>query len=181
MRSLPSQSVFVRTASVTDPAATARALAPILTDMTLAELEADLRSKRAYVQLDHKIGREQADAVVNMRLPGISIVPEPTGVRFVPSGRLASTVVGFTGFDENGLDGVEYEFDSLLRGTPGEMVLEGDQFGRAIPFTQPHVVVAAKPGHSLALTIDSYLQYDAEKILHDTVVSVPRARAAASS
>ncbi|MBD5653747.1 MAG: penicillin-binding protein 2 [Candidatus Eremiobacteraeota bacterium] len=169
VRSLASRSVYVQTGDVTNVAAMARALAPILVDKSYAELETDLRSKREYIELDHKIGSEQADAIVKLKLGGISIVPESTGMRFVPSGRLASTVVGFTGFDENGLDGIEFEFDSLLRGSPGQMVLEGDQFGRAIPFSQPHVVVAAKPGHSLALTIDSFLQYSAEKVLHDTI------------
>ena len=51
--------------------------------------------------------------------PGIGTKGEETGLRFVASGRLASTVVGFTGTDENGLDGLEYSFDKLLRGTPG--------------------------------------------------------------
>jgi cell division protein FtsI/penicillin-binding protein 2 len=171
VRSLASQSIFVTPRSVIDPARTARALSPILTDMSYARLDAALQSKHAYVQLDHKVGRDEADAIGRLGLPGISIVAETTGVRFVPSGRLASTVLGFTGFDEDGLDGIEYEFNTLLKGKSGEMVLEGDQFGRAIPFSQPRVVVAAKPGHSLALTIDSFLQYSAEKVLHDTVAT----------
>jgi cell division protein FtsI/penicillin-binding protein 2 len=169
VRSLASQSVFARVASVTNPATTARALAPILTDMSRTTLESYLQSKLAYVQLDHKITRDQADAIARLALPGISIVAEPTGVRFVPSGRLASTVIGFTGYGESGLDGIEYQYDSLLRGSPGRMELEGDQFGRAIPFSQPRVVVAAQPGHSLALTIDSYLEYNAERVLRDTI------------
>lgn len=169
VRSLPSQSVFVRTANVADVAATARALAPYLPDKSVPELEEYLRSRHPYVQLEHKVRREQADAIAKLGLPGISIVPEQTGMRFVPSGHLASTVIGFTGFDENGLDGVEYAFDSLLSGTSGEMVLEGDQFGRALPFAQPRVVVAPKSGHSLVLTLDSFLQYNAERILHETI------------
>ncbi|MDQ2908774.1 MAG: penicillin-binding protein 2 [Candidatus Eremiobacteraeota bacterium] len=168
VRSLPSQSIYVTTSDVDDPEATAKALAPVL-GRRAADLEALLTSKSAYVQLDHKVQRDRADAVAKLGLPGISIVPETTGIRFVPSGRLASTVLGFTGFDENGLDGVEYEFDSLLRGTPGRMDLEADQFGRVLPFAQPHVDIAAKAGHSLALTLDSYLQYNVEQILRKTV------------
>ena len=41
--------------------------------------------------------------------------------------------------------------------------------GARLPFAQPRVVVAAKAGHSLALTIDSFIQYSAEKVLHDTI------------
>jgi len=168
VRSLPSQSIYVAPSDVSDPAATARALAPVL-GRSPATLEALLQSKTAYAQLDHKVARDRADAVAKLALPGISIVPEPTGIRFIPSGRLASTVLGFTGFDENGLDGVEYGFDAILRGTPGRMDLEADQFGRVLPFARPHVDVAAKAGHSVVLTLDSYLQYNAEQILTKTV------------
>ncbi len=169
VRSLPSQSVYATTNDVTDPEATARALAAVLHDRSVPRLRASLDEKSSYVLLEHKVTRTESDAVAKLDLPGISVVPEPTGVRFVPAGRLASSVIGFTGFDENGLDGVEYEFDSLLRGAPGKMVLEADQFGRAIPFAKPRVVVAAKPGHSIVLTIDSYLQYNVERILRATV------------
>ncbi|GAC1310539.1 MAG: penicillin-binding protein [Vulcanimicrobiaceae bacterium] len=169
VRSLPSQSVYATTHDVVDRAATARALAGALHDRTVASLASELDSPSSYVQIEHKVTRDESDAIAKLALPGISIVPEGTGVRFVPAGRLASSVVGFTGFDENGLDGVEYAFDRVLRGTSGKMVLEADQFGRAIPFAQPHVVVAAKPGHSIALTIDSYLQYNVERILGDAV------------
>ncbi|GAC1309121.1 MAG: penicillin-binding protein [Vulcanimicrobiaceae bacterium] len=169
VRSLPSQSVYATTHDIVDGRATARALSNVLTERSLASLTAALLSPSSYVQIQHKVTREQADLIAKLALPGISIVPEGTGVRFVPAGRLAASVLGFTGFDENGLDGVEYAFDSVLRGAPGKMVLEADQFGRAIPFAQPHVVVSAKPGNSIALTIDSYLQYNVERILRETV------------
>ncbi len=168
-RSLPSQSIYATTGDVLDAAATARALARVLPGRPYASLRAALAERSSYVQLEHKASREESDAVAKLALPGISVVPESTGVRFVPAGRLASSVIGFTGFDENGLDGVEYAFDSVLRGAPGKMVLEADQFGRAIPFAKPRVVVAAKPGHSLELTLDSYLQYNVERVLRDAV------------
>lgn len=169
VRSLPSQSVYVMTHDVVDREATARALASVLRDRTLESLRRALETGSSYVQIEHKVTREESDRITALKLPGISIVPEPTGVRFVPAGRLASSIIGFTGFEENGLDGVEYAFDSVLRGAPGKMVLETDQWGRAIPFAQPQVVVAAKPGHTIALTIDSYLQYNVERILRATV------------
>jgi cell division protein FtsI/penicillin-binding protein 2 len=169
VRSLPSQSVYATTSDVSGADRTAHLLAPLLGGDSEGGLAATLRAKSAYVLLAHKISRDRADRIAGLALPGISIVPEETGVRFVPSGRLASTVLGFTGFDENGLDGVEYAFDSLLRGSPGRMSLESDEFGRAIPFAQPHVVVAAHAGYSLVLTLDSYLQYNTERVLRDTV------------
>jgi cell division protein FtsI/penicillin-binding protein 2 len=169
VRSLPSQSIYATTRDIGNPRDAARALASVLPGVPEAGLLDSLETKAPYVQVAHKISHDEADAVAKLDLPGISIVPEPTGVRFVTSGRLASSVIGFTGFDENGLDGVEYSFDSVLRGTPGRMELEADVFGRAIPFAQPKVVVAAKPGHSIALAIDSYLQYETQNVLDRTV------------
>jgi cell division protein FtsI/penicillin-binding protein 2 len=169
VRSLPSQSLYASSHDIVDVRETAHALAGVLHGLTEAGILASLRTKDPYVQIAHKISHDEADAVAKLDLSGISIVPEPTGVRFVTSGRLASSVIGFTGFDENGLDGVEYSFDSVLRGTPGRMELEADVFGRAIPFSQPKILVAAKAGHSLALTIDSYLQYEVQDVLTRTV------------
>ncbi|MGP6158841.1 MAG: peptidoglycan D,D-transpeptidase FtsI family protein [Vulcanimicrobiaceae bacterium] len=168
VRSLPSQSVYATLRQVGNKGATARALAPIL-DVPESDLDATLAGKGAYVLVAHKASRDASDRITKLALPGISVVPEDTGVRFVPSGRLASTVVGFTGFDENGLDGVEYAFDGLLRGSPGKMVLEADQWGRTIPFAQPRIVVAPRPGHGVELTLDSFLQFKVEEILRRTV------------
>ena len=61
-------------------------------------------------------------------------------------GRLASTVLGFVGTDENGLDGVEYAYDDVLRGHSGRVTLEADEFGRPIPFGRERVVAPAQPG-----------------------------------
>jgi cell division protein FtsI/penicillin-binding protein 2 len=169
VRSLPSQSVYATTSDVTSAAREARDLANVLTDRSYANIARSLAARDTYIQVDHKITRAQAAAIERLALPGIHIVPEKTGVRFDPSGRLASTVIGFTGFNENGLAGVESAFDDLLRGRPGEMELEGDEFGRAIPFARPRVVVAAKPGASLVLTLDSYLQEETERVLRETV------------
>jgi len=168
VRSLPSQSVYVTPREVLDKSATARALATALGVPANSMLER-LRSTQPYVLLDRKIDHDASERVLKLKLAGVSIVPEETGVRFVPTGRLASTVLGFTGIDENGLDGIEYSFDRILRGKPGRMTLEADQWGRAIPFSAPHVTEAAKPGYSLTLTLDSYLQYNVERTLRDAV------------
>jgi cell division protein FtsI/penicillin-binding protein 2 len=171
VRSLPSQSVFATTGEIADPTREARELANVLPDTTYADIDGSLRASMPYIQVDHKITRSEANAIAKLALPGISIVPESTGMRFDPSGRLASTVLGFTGFDEHGLAGVEYAFDDLLTGLPGKMELEGDEFGRAIPFAQPRVLIAAQPGHSLVLTLDSYLQAETERVLRQTVAT----------
>lgn len=168
VRSLPSQSVYASLHEVADKPATARALAAAL-GLPAPYVLDRLNSAGAYVPIERKVDRDAADRIVRLKLPGISVASEPTGVRFVPSGRLASTVLGFTGIDENGLDGIEYSFDGILRGLPGKMTLETDEFMRTLPFASPHVIEGAKPGYGLVLTLDSYDQYNVERILRDTV------------
>ncbi len=168
VRSIPSRSVYATTADVRDKHATALALAPLL-GLPADYVERRLRSGDSYAVVERKISSDVAQRLDAHPLDGISVVPENTGIRFVPAGRLASTMIGFTGIDENGLEGLEYAFDDVLRGAPGEMSLEADQFGRALPFAPPHVLVPARTGHSLVLTLDSFLQYSAERVLHETV------------
>jgi cell division protein FtsI/penicillin-binding protein 2 len=168
VRSLPSQSVYATTAQVTDPTGEALRLAPIL-DISAERLEPALRDSLPTRLLARKVSAETAEQVRQLALAGVDVVPEETGVRYVPSGRFASTIIGFTGIDDNGLDGVEYAYDSVLRGSNGKMVLEEDEFGHRIPFAAPHVVEAAQPGHGIVLTIDSYLQFEAERVLRETV------------
>jgi stage V sporulation protein D (sporulation-specific penicillin-binding protein) len=168
VRSLPSQSVYVTPRQVSDPVGEALKLAPIL-DIRSDTLERALRDRYSTRLLARKVSHETAEILRKHPPAGVFIVPEQTGVRYVPSGRFASTLIGFTGIDENGLDGVEYSFDSLLRGRAGKMVLEEDELGRTVPFAVPHVLLPAQPGRGIVLTLDSYLQFEAERVLRETV------------
>ena len=163
VRSSPAESVYAVPGEVVDAAATARALSAILARPPAA-LEETLRGRAQFVWIARKISHAQVQAIVRRALPGIAVIEEETGVRRAPSGRLASTVLGFVGIDENGLDGIEYQYDTLLRGKPGKMTAESDQFGRAIPLGRS-ILEPAKPGHMVGLTIDSYLQYQTERAL----------------
>jgi stage V sporulation protein D (sporulation-specific penicillin-binding protein) len=170
VRSLPSESVYAVPTSIdaaTIPAVAAK-LAPIL-GYSPDRIEAALRDRSAFRWLKRKIPHEVAERVRALGIDGIGLKPEETGVRYAPSGRLASTVLGFVGTDETGLDGLEYGFDSYLRGTPGKMEVEADQFGRAIPFGDSTIVERAVAGKTLVLTLDSYLQFEAERMLDASV------------
>jgi cell division protein FtsI/penicillin-binding protein 2 len=167
-RSLSAQSVYVSIPELRDKAEAARALGAALGIAPERVLERiDVRG--GYVLVARKISHESAERVEKLNEPGVDVVREDTGVRFAPSGRLASTVLGFTGVDDNGLEGVEYYYDGLLSAKTGEEIVEGDQWGRALPFGQQHVVAPARPGYDLALTLDSYLQFSTERVLRETV------------
>jgi cell division protein FtsI/penicillin-binding protein 2 len=170
VRSLPSESVYAVPTSIdaaSIPAISAK-LAPIL-GYKPDRIEAALREPEAFRWLKRKIPHDVAERVRALGIDGIGLKPEETGVRYAPSGRLASTVLGFVGTDENGLDGLEYGFDRYLRGTPGKMRVEADQFGRAIPFGDSTIVERAVPGRTLVLSLDSYLQFEAERLVNASV------------
>jgi stage V sporulation protein D (sporulation-specific penicillin-binding protein) len=165
VRSLPSESVYAVPHDLGDPDKTIAALTPIVGKIDKAT--ADLMHDRhlQFVWIARKIPHDEADKISALNLPGISLIEEDTGRRVDVAGQTASTILGFVGIDENGLAGLEYTFDDLLKGTSGRVTIEADEFGRPIPFGHEKVVRAAKPGLSLELTLDSYLQFVTESAL----------------
>ncbi|MDQ2866545.1 MAG: penicillin-binding protein 2 [Candidatus Eremiobacteraeota bacterium] len=165
VRSLPSQSVYVVPHDLTDPDIAIAKLERIFGKLNPQAIEAMHDRTRWFVWIARKVPNDIVDRVRALNLAGVQLKEEDTGLRTDTVGRMASTILGFVGTDENGLDGLEYEFDGLLKGTSGRVTLETDQFGRPIPFGRETVVKAAQPGSNLRLSIDSYLQYVAEDAL----------------
>ncbi len=165
VRSMPSQSVYAVPREIADPDATAGKLEKVFGRFDAATMT-ELHDKHLwFVWIARKVSHETAERVRTLGLLGVALKQEDTGSRIDTSGRLASTLLGFVGTDENGLDGLEYSYDGLLRGHSGRVTLEADEFGRPIPFGRERVVVPAQPGSTLELTIDSYLQFVAEQAL----------------
>ena len=106
------------------------------------------------------------EAIISAGLPGVKITP--SGVRRYSEGSLASQLLGFVGRDGEGLSGIEFEFESLLRGDPGSVVVERDSAGNPIPFGQ-RTVEPPVPGADIVLTIDRNLQRRAEAELERTL------------
>lgn len=88
--------------------------------------------------------------------------------RYYPNGSLASTVLGFVGSDNNGLSGIEYQYEEYLKGTDGKEVALKNANGSNMPFTYEELEDAVD-GNSLVLTIDEGVQYYVEKYLEEAV------------
>ncbi len=84
--------------------------------------------------------------------------------RYYPYGSLASSVIGFTGADEQGLAGLEFQYDEVLTGSPGRLVTAVDSLGTAMPFEYSQNIPAGD-GDNLVLTIDETIQSIAEKYM----------------
>jgi stage V sporulation protein D (sporulation-specific penicillin-binding protein) len=142
----------------------AKALADIL-GIDAAKLEEKMSKKEYMVKLapeGKNITKEQADEIARLQIEGLY-----TGVDFVrqyPNGELLSRLIGFTGYDSQGLAGIEYAYDEILRGTGDKIRLYTDAKG--IPL--PHVddgFQTGKKGNSVELTIDMNMQKVVEREL----------------
>ncbi len=169
VRSLPSESVYAVPREILDPAGTVSKLERIFGKLDSTTIAALHDRHRWFVWIGRKVPHETAARVRSLGLIGIDLKEEDTGVRVDTAGRLASTVLGFVGTDENGLDGVEYAYDDVLRGQSGRVILEADEFGRPIPFGGERVVTEAQPGLDVELTLDPYLQFVAQRALAQQV------------
>ena len=95
-------------------------------------------------------------------LPGVKVTP--ASLRRYAEGGLASQLLGFVGRDNQGLAGVEFDFDAILAGSPGLLVFERDSIGNPIPFGA-QAQEPTEAGADLVLTIDKGLQRIAEQHL----------------
>jgi cell division protein FtsI (penicillin-binding protein 3) len=159
--SVPARTVYAQPRLVHDRARTARRLARLL-GRSSRQLAALLASRTPWVYLARKLPVATGEAVARLRLPGVGVLGDTA--RRYPSGRVAGQVLGFVGDDGSGLAGVEQQYDGLLRGRPGQLLLEQDPHGHAIPQGQSSQE-AAEPGTDLVLTIDQDLQYVTEGAL----------------
>ena len=88
--------------------------------------------------------------------------------RYYPYSNLLSHVLGFCGNDNQGLWGLEYEWDSVLTGTPGKIVSSKDGSQQEIPNTE-ETYIPAEDGSNITLTIDYNIQTIVEKYLKQAV------------
>ena len=160
--SVEAASVYAIPDEVTHPVDTARALATQL-GIPEATLLEKLTQKKGFVWLARKVDRPVAAAVRAEKIPGIYLVAETK--RFYPKGSLAAAVVGYVGTDDKGLGGLEHFYDGTIRGKPGEIVALTD--ARRSTYGRASAANGRPPqeGASLVVTLDSGIQFAAEREL----------------
>ncbi|MEW6045621.1 MAG: penicillin-binding transpeptidase domain-containing protein [Bacillota bacterium] len=163
--SVSADAVYAVPSEVRDPKRTAQLLSGVL-GMPADEIEERLTQKQAAVWIARRLDATTARKVRELRLPGIGLVERPQ--RVYPNGTLAAQVLGITGIDNQGLEGLEFYYDSHLRGVPGRIEAERDAAGREIPGGISRYI-PAQDGHEVVLTIDQVIQYRAERELERVV------------
>lgn len=120
-----------------------------------------------YIYVKRKVETEVRDqilAMIDEQEIGRGIILEEDYKRYYPYGTTASTVLGFTGTDNQGLAGVETQYDGELSGTAGRLVSAKNAIGTDMPF-QYDQYIEATDGYDLVLTIDETVQSIVEKHL----------------
>ena len=148
------------------PAAAAQ-LAPLMA-MSKEQVEKKLQGNKNFVWLQRRITPDLVAKIKALELEGVGFVKESK--RFYPNSEVASHVVGFTGLDPEGLEGIERKYDSTILGGTGFLITERDALGRDIDLKGAMVKGAAK-GHNVTLTLDKNIQYITEKELTRAVES----------
>ena len=88
--------------------------------------------------------------------------------RYYPYGDFASAIIGFTGSDGTGLEGIEFQYDSYLTGVPGRLITATNARGTEMPFKYEQKI-DAQDGNNIVLTIDEKIQHTMEKYLRQGI------------
>ena len=136
-----------------------------LLEMNSKELQRKLASDKPFVFLQRQLPPEVGNKVAALKLPGIGQDREYR--RFYPTGEMTAHIVGFTGVDDKGLEGVELAFQGQLLGHPGSRSVIKDRRGQIV-----EDVGSIKPpqdGRDIHLSLDSKIQYLAYSHLKQAV------------
>jgi cell division protein FtsI/penicillin-binding protein 2 len=145
---------------IKDPAKAADQISKILGVDKGELLEKLTRKDTGFVYIDRSVPADSAGKVEKLMIAGIDFVS--TSRRTYPRSWMASQVLGAVGIDGNGLSGLEYQENDVLRGYDGKRRLTQDALGQPIGVQDE---VTARPGRNLKLTIDAAIQSKAEAVL----------------
>ncbi|MFP4472802.1 MAG: peptidoglycan D,D-transpeptidase FtsI family protein [Candidatus Omnitrophota bacterium] len=134
---------------------------PEVMDLNRDFIRSRLDRDKFFIWIARKLPLDQAEAVRALEIPGLSFIKEAR--RYYPNQHLAAHVLGFAGMDNTGLEGLELQFDDVLRGRDGSALVLRD--ARQQQLMLDHGLIPPQDGFSLVLTLDETIQYIAEEAL----------------
>lgn len=130
-----------------------------------------LKKNTFYEIIKRKVDKDKSDAVrqylVDNGISGVKL--DEDSKRYYPYGNFASHVIGFTGTENKGLEGIEAVFDEVLSGKPGRVVSAKNANGVEMPIKYEKII-DPEDGLNVVLTIDETIQHFAEKHLENAVI-----------
>ena len=134
-------------------------------DMDARELTRKLASERDFVFVKRQLPPELAERIAGMKLPGLHLQNEYR--RYYPSGETTAHMLGFTGIDDTGQEGIELAFNTDLTGQAGSRRVIKDRRGNIIEDVES--VKPPREGKDVALALDDKIQYLAYSALKKAV------------
>lgn len=138
-----------------------------LLEVPVAELMDDLRERanRRFYYLRRQLPPQRMSQIIDLKIQGIR--REDGYQRFYPSGELVGQIIGFTGIDEQGQEGIESQYNDWLSGQSGKIRVLQDKSHNAIQVVDEEVPLA--PGSPLQLSIDKRIQFVMHRELRATM------------
>lgn len=162
--STPMKSVWAIPADAKLTQAQVQQLARLL-DMEQKELARRLATDKSFAWVQRQVPPDVADRVAALKLPGIHQNKEYR--RFYPSADMTAHIVGFTGVDDKGLEGVELAFEKSLVGHAGSRSVIRDRRGQIVEDVGS--IRSPQDGRDVRLALDAKLQYIAYSQLRQAV------------
>ena len=157
-------SIFANPKVIKNRGETERKLSEIL-KIKQQEIHGILDDKRPFVWIQRRIPSTLASRVKAAELEGIGVTTESR--RYYPGKEIAAHLIGFSGADNQGLEGLEQKYDTFLRGPQQDLVRMHDARGRSFDMKTP--IPSGQGMHDLVLTIDKEIQYKAQEALASAV------------
>ena len=165
--SIAAESIYADPQSITDRPGVARKLAAVPgIGATAREIESKLRGSGSFAWIARQLPLETTAEVRKLGLPGIYFIEAHR--RTYPRSMLGANVIGYVGVDGDGLAGIEHSFASYLQGTPGKVTLLKDA-RKGVYLVGGDGANRPKDGQHVVLTIDSVVQFIAERALKTAV------------
>ena len=156
--SISVDSAFAVPTEIPDLAGTVSLISKI-TKTDPRETLAKCKAARTFCWVARKADAETAGRIRALNLRGIYFQKESR--RFYPKRELAAQVLGYVGMDDEGLSGIERQYDDKLHGSPGRMLISVDAHRKWFGSVEKQ----PEPGENVVLTIDQQIQYIAEREL----------------
>lgn len=158
--SVTKYTVWCKPVEVKDAKETSQKLSQILEEEYDDVYKKVNKKNMALVKVKRWIDDETADKITKASLSGIWVAED--NQRYYPYGNFASYVLGHTSADSTGVTGIELQYDSVLKGTSGKLIVSTDAAGKEIPQGSEQYYEPTT-GNGLVLTIDEVIQHYCEK------------------
>ncbi len=154
------RSCYAHPQLVDDPVAAAQDLSKIGLGPKW-EIIPKLKSGKSFVWIRRGIDPKVAERIEQLGLRGVHLISDVE--RVYPKG-IAGNLIGFCGQEMRGLEGIEYEFDGVLAGSPGKMIVQRDAIGHTYPLPE-YPKKEPENGSNMIISIDADVQSIAEREL----------------